>query len=260
MLPELRIDGRLAEICLRDPARRNALDVAVLERLAALIGDIQRNPGIDVVVLEGEGGNFCSGFDLTLCAEDPLKAADLLAGLWTCVAALRALDMPVVACVRGAALAGGCALLTACDFVVVASDAQIGYPVHRIGISPAISAPTLMSRMGTSARALMMSGELLDGPTALARGLATHCVQLAALEAEVERLVATLLAKGPRAMRATKRWVRDLETRGSGEIGPARGCDAVAMAAVRDASIGLVSGDEFAEMLRSFWAARGKGR
>jgi len=256
MLPELQFDARVARITLRDAARRNALDVAALSRISGAIGEIAQRTDADVVVLAGDGASFCSGFDLSLCAEEPARAADLLTGLGACVMALRELDVPVVARVQGAALAGGCALLTGCDFVVAASDAQIGYPVHRIGITPAVSAPSLYSRMGPNARALMVSGELLDGRTALARGLATHCVELAELDGEVERLVGRLLTKGPQAMRATKRLIREIERRGAGDIGPAPARDAQATADACAGSVALVHGEEFATMLRSFWAAR----
>lgn len=260
MLPTITSQHRAARIALRDPARRNALDAATLELLRAHLRSVRDDPEIDALVLEGEGAAFCSGFDLAACVESPRLVEDLLRGLSDCVAELRALDVPVVARVQGAALAGGCALLTGCDFVVVATDAQLGYPTHRIGISPAVSLPTLSSRMGPAARALALSNDLIDGRTALARGLATHCVEPDRLDAEVDQLVARLLAKGPLAMRATKRWIRDIEERGGGDLGPSQPRDRMAMESARDASIGLASGDEFATMLRAFWAARSQAR
>ena len=258
-LPNLACDGPVARITMRDAARRNALDARALDTLAAAIARAAAS-GASVVVLAGEGPAFCAGFDLAGCAAEPREVEPLLVGLSACVAALRAFDAPVVARVQGAALAGGCALLTACDFVVAAADAQLGYPTHRIGISPAVSIPTLLSRMGPSARALLLANELVDGRAALARGLATHCVEAAALDAEVEALVARLVANGPVAMRETKRWIREIERRGSGEVGPAAGVDRGALEAARDASLALAAGDEFATMLRAFWAARREAR
>lgn len=250
------IAGRIARFEFCDPARRNALDAGALAALVEAIRQTAAAPHCDALVLAGDGPAFCAGFDLAGCAEEPQRVEVLLSLLSDAVAALRALDIPVVARVQGAALAGGCALLTGCDFVVVARDAQIGYPVHRIGISPAVSVPSLLSRMGPAARALMMSNELLDGPTALARGLATHCVDAASLDAEVDTLVSRLLAKGPQAMRATKRWIREIESRMPGDLGTTPPRDRASAEAARDASIALAGGDEFAGMLRAFWAAR----
>ena len=258
---QITIHERIARITLRDAQRRNALDARALEALRTAIESLAADDGgADVVVLAGDGPAFCAGFDLAGCAEEPRRVEELLHGLSACVRGLRALDMPIVARVQGAALAGGCALLTGCDFVVAANDAQIGYPTHRIGISPAISIPSLFSRMGAAARALLVSNELIDGPTAVARGLATHTVDAARLDAEVDALVARLLAKGPQAMRATKRWIREIEERGAGDLGPVPPRDADAMAAARDASMALASGDEFAMMLRAFWASRAQAR
>ncbi len=259
-LPSLEITQRVARIVMRDAARRNALDARALGVLAEHLDEVAAHAGVDAVVLAGDGPAFCAGFDLAGCAEEPRRVEELLAGLSLCVRRLRALDVPVVARVQGAALAGGCALLTGCDFVVAARDAQLGYPTHRIGISPAISIPTLVSRMGPAARALLMSNELLDGATAHARGLATHCVEPAQLEGETEALVERLLAKGPLAMRATKRWIRTIEERSPGDLGPAPPRGASAMEAARDASVALASGEEFATMLRAFWASRSQAR
>jgi enoyl-CoA hydratase/carnithine racemase len=114
--------------------------------------------------------------------------------------------------------------------------------------------------MGCATRALLVSNELLDGRAALARGLATHAVPAESLDAEVAALVTRLLAKGPEAMRATKRLIRSIEERGSGERGPAPGLDAMAAARTRDASVALGREDEFATMLRAFWAAKSAER
>ena len=264
LLPTLVEQNNVAHLVLRDSARRNALDaqaLRVLESHCLTARALVEQGAVDVVVLKSERGAFCSGFDLASCAEVPTRVEELLVRLSACVRALRALDAPLVAQVEGAALAGGCALLTACDFVVVSADAQLGYPTHRIGISPAISIPTLFARMGPRTRALLMSNELLTGSEAYARGLATHCVESPALlESAVESLVASLSAKGPQAMRATKQWMRRIEECGSGELASTRGCDDEAMNAALEASVALASGDEFARMLRAFWASRSKVR
>lgn len=263
-LPRFVRDGRIGRVELRDAARRNALDEQAIASLADALQQAHdagavhdEGARIDVVLLSGEGAAFCSGFDLAACAAEPRRVEPLLSGLSAAVRTLRAIPAPVVARVQGAALAGGCALLTGCDFVVVAPDAQLGYPVHRIGISPAVSAPSLFSRMGPPTRALLMSGELLDGRAAHRLGLATHLAgDSTQLDAETDRLIAALLAKGPQALRATKAWIASIEARGSGELGPARGCDAAALDDVRDASLALAGGAEFATMLRAFWASK----
>lgn len=257
--PRLETHGRVASIVFRRTTHRNALHAEALCVLEQRVAEsrllVDRNE-VDVIVVRGDGAAFCAGFDLASCAEDPRRVEELLIRLSACVRGLRAIDAPIVARVQGAALAGGCALLTGCDFVVVAADAQLGYPTHRIGISPAISIPSLLSRLGAGARALLMSNDIWDGRTAFLRGLATHCADPLELDATVDRLVESLLSKGPNAMRATKRWIREIEDRGAGDLGWVPPRDAHAIACARDASVALAAGEEFATMLRAFWATR----
>jgi enoyl-CoA hydratase/carnithine racemase len=257
-LPALSIEGRVAMIEFRDPARRNALDEPALRAFIDAAHRASTADGVDLVLLRGEGSAFCAGFDLEGCADEPRSVETLLTLLSEAVARLRGIDAPVVAAVQGAALAGGCAILTACDFIVVAPDAQLGYPTHRIGISPAVSVPTLLSRTEGATRAFLVANELVDGARAVELGLATHCAPHADLLASTtDALVARLLAKGPLAMRETKRWMRAIEARGAGTLGAAPARDGDAMQRARDASMALAAGDEFAAMLRAFWSARG---
>jgi len=257
-LPALSVAGRVATIEFRDAARRNALDEQALHAFTDAVARAAGADGIDVVLLRGAGSAFCAGFDLEGCAEQPRRVETLLTLLSEAVAALRAIDAPVVAEVQGAALAGGCAILTACDFVVVAPDAQLGYPTHRIGISPAVSIPTLLSRTEGATRGFLLANEIVDGRRAVELGLATHCAEgTDALAATSAALVERLLAKGPAAMRATKRWMRSVEERNAGTLGAAPARDLRAMGHARDASMALASGDEFASMLRAFWSSRG---
>jgi methylglutaconyl-CoA hydratase len=254
----IEIDHRVARLILDDPARRNALDEALLGSLCDAIDMVRLRPEIGVLVLSGSGSAFCAGFDLARCADAPRAVEPLLRGLSACVRSMRELDIPVIARVQGAALAGGCALLTGCDFVVVARNAQLGYPTHRIGISPAVSIPSLVSRMGPAARAMLVANELVDGDAAQRIGLATHCVDADRLDAAVDALAASLCTKGPVAMRATKRWIREIEERGAGDLGRTPPRDGAAMERACDASLALAVGEEFATMLRDFWAARSK--
>lgn len=204
--------------------------------------------GADVVVIRGEGHSFSAGFDLAACVADTALLRELVMELSRTVQALRALPIPVICEVHGAALAGGCALLAGADFVIVAPDAQLGYPVHRIGVSPAVTLPALIANAGTgSARHITMGGAIHDGPSAVRAGLATHCARTPeSLANECSALVSSLLSKEPAAMRATKRWVNELD--GSN--------DATRFHHAAEASAAAAEGDEFATMLGDFWQKR----
>jgi enoyl-CoA hydratase/carnithine racemase len=119
----------------------------------------------------------------------------------------------VVAAVHGAAIAGGCALVSACDFVVVSATAKLGYPVHALGVSPAVTIPTLMPAIGAgAARAMLMGGELVGGAAAKRVGLADRVsTDDAGVERDARALCATIAAHGKTAVRATKAWLNELE-------------------------------------------------
>ncbi len=170
-------DPPVVEIALNDPERRNALGAAMMEQLEAALEQIAHEGGVHVVLLRGEGPAFCAGFDLSAAVASPPVLEQFILQLSRLCRQLRRMPQVVIAAAHGAAIAGGCALISACDFVFVTRDVRIGYPVHRIGISPAVSAPTLVPTIGAGAgRALQLSGELIDGPRALDLGLASHLV------------------------------------------------------------------------------------
>jgi enoyl-CoA hydratase/carnithine racemase len=156
--------------------------------------------------------------------------------------------MPIIAAVEGPALAGGCALLSACDFVVVAEGALLGYPVHRIGVSPAVTTPTLLAAIGSgAARSLLFAGELLDAKRSVEIGLATRTAAAGEARRHARALAEALATKGHAAMRATKRWLNELD-------GTDRD-DAFDRAAA--VSVEVSEGEEARAMLAAFWSSRG---
>lgn len=236
--------GDILVLTLDRPQKRNALSVEMLDALLTHL-HLASN-GLRVLLLQGTGETFCSGFDLSACRDDPAALARLLTSLYTVIAALRGLPCPVVIAAHGAAIAGGCALLCAADFVVTHDDARLGYPVVRLGISPAVNAPFLRNAIGDSrTRELLLEGALIDGAAALACGLASHTVRTpqevipAALA-----LARTLAEKPPLAMAETRRWLNELE--GSD--------DAAQMGLGLSASLAIVGNPEQNERLAKLWA------
>jgi methylglutaconyl-CoA hydratase len=249
----LRLEAETALLELNEPEKRNALGVRMFSSLHAalsqcrVLAEAEQGP-IRSLLLSGRGPAFCGGFDLAACHESPALLRTLVEQLSAAIQALRALPVPVVAQVHGVALAGGCALLAGCDLVLVAPDAQLGYPVHRIGVSPAVTLPALMANAGPGrTREITMSGTLYTGVQAVRAGLATSVTSTAQELAQAAlTCCAALNAKGPRALRATKAWLNELD--GSQ-------CDAN-FAHTAAASAAAAEGDEFAALLRAFWSAR----
>ena len=238
-------EARVASVTLCDAARRNALSTAMFADFTHSLDELQSTtPQPTVLILRSEGAHFCSGFDLAAIVQAPLLAIELLASLSHIIRRLKRLDAIVIAEVRGAALAGGCALLTACDFVVAAPDAQLGYPTHRIGISPAVSIPSLLPKTRGATRSLLVSNDIVSGTRAHALGLVTHVADDPHTAANA--LATQLLCKEPVALRATKRYFNTLENTDENAV----------FDAALHASAQLAHGEEFTRMLTAFWAAK----
>ncbi len=205
-------DGPVLTIRLYRPQRRNAMTPRMLADLARAIDDAAAAPDPPLaLLLLGEGKVFCAGFDLDLCAADPdggtMRA--LLTGLSETIRALRAAPFPSVIGVQGAAIAGGCALLGGADFVVADNAARFGYPVLKLGVSPAVTAPFLTESVGTgSCRRHLLEPELFDAEHALGLGLVDDLVDdPASVEPASLAAAQRLAALPPDAASATRRWL-----------------------------------------------------
>jgi len=210
---QTELDGHVATVAMNDPDRRNALGLAMFDALDAAIHEVSSNDEVNVVLLCGRGKSFCAGFDLTAAKEDPAIMAVFIRRLSAVLRSLRRIPQPVVAVVHGAAIAGGCALVSACDLVVVSATAKLGYPVHALGVSPAVTIPTLMPAIGAgAARSLLMGGALIDGAGAKRIGLADRVSpDDAGAQRDARELANTIAAHGTTAVRATKAWLNELE-------------------------------------------------
>lgn len=212
-------DGDLALVTFNRPDRRNALTPPMLDLAAGAVTQALSGPA-RALVLAGDGPCFCGGFDLKLCLDTPGTLATLLRQLSELVTSLRSAAKPVVIAAHGAAIAGGCALLSAADLVVTDDAAKIGYPVVPLGVSPAVSAPTLREAIGDGpCRARLLDPALISGREAVALGLAHDLVATPDLvRPRALDLARTLAAKPPTAIAATKQWLREISP-----IDPARG-------------------------------------
>lgn len=136
------VEGAVARITLNRPEKRNALNAAVIAGVKNSLRDASVDERVRVVVITGAGKDFCSGADLSVLqqiatasvAENTEDARTLL----ELFVLIRQLEIPVVAAVKGRALAGGCGLASACDIVLAAASARFGYPEVKIGFVPAM--------------------------------------------------------------------------------------------------------------------------
>jgi methylglutaconyl-CoA hydratase len=235
------------------PEKRNALTPGMLDELVRGVRAVTLGKGPDAgvraVLLRGEGKSFCAGFDLDLCRDDGPEQTvmrSFLTLLSSAVEAMRACPRPVVIACQGAAVAGGCALLGGADLVVADRGAKLGYPVVRLGISPAVSAPFLMDGAGPGgARRRLLDHRLFDGAEGARIGLVHELVEGRDEVAPRAHAIASSMAgKSVHAMKATKAWALDVA--GEKKM-PGRAARAL------DASLSLITGNEARERLASVW-------
>ena len=195
-------------LTLNRPAKLNALDGSLVAALVAAFDAAEAHPDIRVVVLEGAGRAFCSGYDLTEEAGSdiagPVAWRELLAA--DVAFTLRVLDSPkpVIAQIHGYALAGGLELAMACDLVVAAAGTMLGEPEIRYGSAPVtLLMPYLIGQKRT--RELLLTGDLIDADEAERIGLVNRVVPLERLTAEVDALADRLARTPPEVMAPTKR-------------------------------------------------------
>jgi enoyl-CoA hydratase/carnithine racemase len=197
-------DG-VATITINRPDRRNSMSWTVMTELRSAMAEAKADAGARVVVLTGAGDKaFCAGADLTGMQADQGWAgvhdargelARLFRDMWE-------LGKPIIARVRGYALAGGFGLALACDMVVAADDAQFGTPEINVGLWPfMITVPLLRSMPPKVALELMMTGRRVDAAEALRIGFVNRVVPVDRLDAEVAELAAVLASKSPAIMK-----------------------------------------------------------
>lgn len=206
----------LGVITLARPERKNALDRQTAVELVRALRELESSADVHVVILEGDGDDFCAGADLTALeatldsgADAHIDDARALGRVFT---GLRACPKPTVAIVRGRALAGGAGLATACDIVLAEETAQFGYPEVRIGFVPAMVMTILRRAVGEKRAAeLVLTGRIISAAEAAQIGLVSRCIPSASFPAEVARTLDTLV-KAPRtALSLTKQLLYRLD-------------------------------------------------
>ncbi len=196
-------------ITLNRPDKRNAISYELIDDLTSALARAAASHA-RVVILTGAGSAFCAGMDLENLKqligrsdEQNLKDSETMAGLFR---ALYDFPKPTIAAVNGAAIAGGTALATLCDFTLAVPEAKFGYTEVRIGFVPGIVSSYLISNVGEKrARDLLLTGRLFGAQEAHDLGLVTEIVEPDRLMHRAHELGRQLLENSPASLRVTKR-------------------------------------------------------
>ncbi|MBC7929745.1 MAG: enoyl-CoA hydratase/isomerase family protein [Rubrivivax sp.] len=210
------VEGHVAVVTLNRPEKRNALNDALVAGLKQALRDADAREEVRAVLVTGAGADFCSGADLSALKKisegsvaENLEDAQSLLELY---ALIRRVRVPVVAAVRGRALAGGCGLATACDIVLASASARFGYPEVKIGFVPAM-VMAILRRNVSEKRAfeLVTRGAEISAAEAERFGLVNHVFDDDAFEAKVERYVADYEHVSRSAVMLTKRLLYQMD-------------------------------------------------
>jgi methylglutaconyl-CoA hydratase len=203
------IDQGVARITLNRPEKRNALDGEIISEVRDAVDCAARDESVRVVLLTGAGKDFCSGADLAALQRiseatviDNLTDARRFAELFI---AMRRHPRPIIAAVRGRALAGGCGLATACDIILAAESAQLGYPEVNIGFVPAM-VMAVLRRSVSEKRAFEMitRGEIFPARAMMETGLVNRVFADDEFDSQVEAYVSQMAAKSASAVSLCK--------------------------------------------------------
>jgi methylglutaconyl-CoA hydratase len=172
---------------IQGPEKRNSLDEEMILELTNAFNSLSEDKNTKTIILTGAGGNFCSGlfldylqkisgFDILQNKQDSQKFRNMLLSIYNC-------KKIVVASVEGYALAGGCGIASACDFIIASDKATFGYTEVKIGFIPAIVMIFLLKRVTeTSAKDLLLTSRFINGTEAKEIGFSNYVVSSEELE------------------------------------------------------------------------------
>ncbi len=222
---ELKVDEPaegVLRLVISNPAKRNALDHAILDGIAERVGQAQRDGRTRAILITGENGMFSSGYDIGDIPDDvfAVEAEKLVAHPFTsAIDALDACDLPVVASLTGHTIGGGLELALACDLRVASDGIKLGMPPAKLGL---VYSHTGLRRFidvvgSARTRELFLLGRYIDVPTALTWGLVNHVVPERDLDEAALDWATQLAANAPLSVQGNKRVMRAL-LRAEGEV------------------------------------------
>lgn len=203
-------------LTMNRPQAFNALSEAMLDALQVELDALAQDESVRVVVIGAAGKAFCAGHDLKEMRAEPSQAyyEKLFAQCGRMMMSILQAPVPVIARVQGIATAAGCQLVAMCDLAVAAREAKFAVSGVNLGLfcsTPSVALSRNLSRK--AAFEMLMTGQFISAEEALAKGLVNRVVDADALDAEVESLVASIVAKPRVAIAMGKSlFYRQLET------------------------------------------------
>ena len=200
----LTIEDRVARITLNRPPL-NIFNIAMMKEIGAALAEITQERLVAIVF---DADKECRAFSAGVAIEEhaPETVYQMLDSFHAVFRALEQQSRPTIAVVDGAALGGGCELITACDIVIASERARFGQPEIKLGVFPPVAAILLPSVIGEKrARELILTGEIIDANEAARLGLCNHVVPITHLEQKVAEVLSKLRELSGSSLEFTRR-------------------------------------------------------
>jgi len=200
-----RVEDRVARVTFARPPL-NIFDIAMMREIDRALTDCMTLREVVAVVFDAEEGSRAFSAGVSVEEHRPETIYQMLDSFHAVFRTMEQLGKPTIALVEGAALGGGCELVTACDIVISGARAHYGQPEIKLGVFPPVAAVLLPRVVGERrARELLLTGELIDAQEAHRLGLVSHLAEEGRLEQKLQEVLARLRELSAPALEMTRR-------------------------------------------------------
>ena len=201
---KLEKKNQIAYITIDRPKVLNALNMATMQEIKQAFADAKQDVDVRVVILTGAGEKaFVAGADIgELSQHTPVSAKEYTHQGQAILDAIENLGKPVIACINGFALGGGCELAMACTLRLASENAKLGQPEVKLGLIPGYGGTQRLQRLVGKgvAMQLVLTGEMISAQEAHRIGLVNEVVPAGELIARAEAIAAKIIANAPLAI------------------------------------------------------------
>jgi len=204
---KFEIKNQIAYVTVNRPDKLNALNMAVMEDLRAAFTAVREDANVRVAILTGAGEKaFVAGADIAeLNKHSTVSAKEYTHKGQSVLDLIENLGKPVIACINGFALGGGCELAMACTMRLASETAKLGQPEVKLGIMAGYGGSQRLPRLVGKgvAMQLLLTGEMIGAQEALRIGLVNEVVAAAELVPRAEAIAQKVIANAPLAVQYT---------------------------------------------------------
>jgi enoyl-CoA hydratase/carnithine racemase len=194
----------IAYVTINRPKVLNALSLATMQELGIAFQEIKTDAAIRIAILTGSGEKaFVAGADIgELAKQEPVTGKEFAHRGQAVLDLIENLGKPVIACINGFALGGGCELALACTMRLASDNAKLGQPEVKLGILPGYGGSQRLPRLVGKGLAMqiILTGEMITAQEAHRIGLVNEVTSAAELIPRAEAIAAKIIANAPLAV------------------------------------------------------------